>query len=293
MITDYGLNNQPILNPRPYLNGNNRTTFGFNYLAVGTSSATPSPTQTNLGAEVARTVSNGGATESGSDYYDANLNALVSKGYLVREIEFSASYNLTEFGFFSGSSGANCMYRQLFREDPNDPNSNPVVISVQSGDRIRVRYTVSWIVPLSVLGPISVTVNGVQANMKVFVGIPNTPLAYRFHPHYLPESIGGFRVSANSYYTYDNSTPVTSVPNSSYYDVNYMYKSKQISGTTVTNTITMIASVAFTNRQTVFFFDSTQNQPYYCLLVFAFDTPISKTDLQEMTFTFTYSWGRA
>jgi hypothetical protein len=288
MITDYGLTVQATTDPKP-----SRLTLGFNYLAVGTSSVTPSPSQTALGAEVARTNANGGASETDSNYYDSTLNAIVSKGSLAREISFTVSYNLTEFGFFVSSSGSNCVYRQLFREDPNDPNSNPVVISVQSGDRIRVRYTVSWIVPLDALN-FSVTINGVNANAKVLLTMPNAYYPYKFHPYYFPAVIEYFRPMSASYYNYDNRTPLYGLSGGTDYGISYMSRTKNVSGTTITSNITMVAGVAFTNVQTVAFYSyMSSGSVWFFLLLYAFDRPISKTDLQEMTFSLTFSWGRA
>lgn len=108
------------------------------YSAVGTGSANPAQSDTALAAEVMRTSSSGGFPTSGSATRDGATNKLRYTVTSYRVFNFTASYNLTEFGHFTGSSGANCVYRDLFRQDPNNPNSLPVVISVQSGDQLQL-----------------------------------------------------------------------------------------------------------------------------------------------------------
>ncbi|API81907.1 hypothetical protein G20c_99 [Thermus phage G20c] len=297
MITDYGLANQKTLNPKQYINSATYLTFGFNYLAVGTGSSEPDPSQTTLTNEVARTSNTGGFTDTENVVYSSTRHAHVWNANLTRQFQFSTSYNLTEFGFFSGSSGANCMYRQLFRTDPNDPNSDPVVVSVQNGDQLRVRYTVSWVVPLVVLDPISVTINGVQANMKTFLirtstSYPNT-INFMLHPKNLV--LGYVTVTPDSYYSFNNSNLLSNFSSlqrwgSSSFSITTTFPT----ATSASVSIKLISSVAFSNMRTVFFSpDSTSNTVTYGGIAYAFDTPISKTDLQEMTFTFEFSWGRA
>ncbi|GIW39021.1 MAG: hypothetical protein KatS3mg075_502 [Meiothermus sp.] len=129
---------------RPYF------TKWFRYTAVGTGSTAPAQTDTALVSEVARTENNGGFNPS--ETYVRNSSANVIRGTITeyRVFNFTASYNLTEFGHFTSSSGANCVYRDLFRQNPNDPSSTPVVISVQNGDQLQIIATliieVPWLV---------------------------------------------------------------------------------------------------------------------------------------------------
>ncbi|ABU97054.2 virion structural protein [Thermus phage P74-26] len=297
MITDYGLENQKTLTPRPYINGSYYWTYGFNYLAVGTGSNEPDPTQTTLTNEVARTSNTGGFTDTHSVTYDNVRNAHVWTANLTRQFQFSTSYNLTEFGFFSGNSGANCMYRQLFRTDPNDPNSDPVVVSVQNGDQLRVRYTVSWVVPLVVLDPISVTINGVQANMKTLLTRTSTAspssITFMLHPQNL--NINYVTVTPDSFYNFGNSNLLGNLSSSLWWSSSSFNMTMSFpSATSALVTITLKSNVAFSNMRTVFFSpDRRTNIVDYGSIAYAFDQPISKTDLQEMTFTFEFTWGRA
>jgi len=78
------------------------------------------------------------------DSTNNKLRAVITE---YRVFNFTNSYNLTEFGHFTQNTGANCVFRDLFRQDPNDPNSTPVVISVQSGDQLQIIKTVVIEVP--------------------------------------------------------------------------------------------------------------------------------------------------
>ncbi len=293
MITDYGLSIQPMTNPRPALNGRTILSLGFNYLAVGIGSTAPNASQTSLVLEVARTLANGGASESETNSYDPATNSLVSTGNLVREITFTSSYNLTEFGFFTDSYGNNCVYRQLFRQDPNDPNSAPMVIPVEAGDKLRIRYSVSWIVPLDVVGPISVNINGVQANLKTFIGRPQNPLAYMFHPYQQNPLSGSYGVTPTSYYTFNNRNEFSSLTGVTYYPSSNFSVIRTVVGNSVTYSMKLLTDVTFSSARTVFFTSSvSNNNPQNAVIVFAFDVPISKNNLQEMSFTYTLSWRR-
>mgnify|MGYP001385145768 CR=1 FL=1 len=147
-ITNFGLdavaqvysrnNSNP---PFPYF-------FGWSqYTAIGTGTTPPAQTDTALANEIARTDSNGGFGYTEQYVRDSNNNKLRATITEYRVFNFTNSYNLTEFGHFTQSTGANCVFRDLFRQDPNDPNSTPVVISVQSGDQLQIIKTVVIEVP--------------------------------------------------------------------------------------------------------------------------------------------------
>lgn len=122
------------------------------YAAVGTGSTAPAPTQTGLGNEVART----GTVPGG----ESDQAIYVSPGvYDIRRVkEFTESQvggrNLTEWGFSPVSSaGANLMSRELFR----DGNGNPVVLTLDADQRLRLIYTLR--ITLTPVTPQAVTVN--------------------------------------------------------------------------------------------------------------------------------------
>lgn len=119
------------------------------YSAIGTGSTAPSQTDTALVTEVMRSNSNGGFANTESSTRDTVANKLKYTVTTYRVFNITVSYNLTEFGHFTSSSGANCVYRDLFRQNPNDPNSTPVVLSVQNGDQLQLirslTITCDWI----------------------------------------------------------------------------------------------------------------------------------------------------
>lgn len=288
MITDYGLEVQKT--ESPFYNG---LTLGFKYLAVGTGSTLPAANQTALVNEVARSDSNGGFKESQSVIVDTDTNKIIISTNLVRVINFNASYNLTEFGFFTSSSGNNCVYRQLFRKDPSDPNSDPIVISVQSGDQLRVSYTVSWIVPLGRHLTKTITTGG--TTYTVNVGLVKDPSAGTsasdlsvVHPYGDPPDI------VLAYSTDD----VDAAPTSRRYKpTSYEYgtedcmaygsgdyrvvKSVKLSAAQLNGTFKSLAISA----------GNTSYVPFG--VYFSFTPPITKTDLQTLTLSYTLSWGRA
>jgi len=117
------------------------------YTAIGTGATPPSQTDIALANEIARTDSDGGFGYTEQYVRDSNNNKLRAVITEYRVFNFTDSYNLTEFGHFTQSTGDNCVFRDLFRQDPNDPNSPPVVISVQSGDQLQIIKTVVIEVP--------------------------------------------------------------------------------------------------------------------------------------------------
>jgi len=118
------------------------------YTAVGTGSSTPSESDVALEAEVARTSDTGGFLKSETAETDSTNNVVRYTSTTYRVFNFSASYNLTEYGHFTDSTGSNAVFRDLFRQDPNDPNSAAITISVQSGDQLQIIKTfvleVAW-----------------------------------------------------------------------------------------------------------------------------------------------------
>lgn len=117
------------------------------YTAIGTGTKPPDQTDTALANEVARTDSDGGFRYTEQYARDSTNNKLRAVITEYRVFNFTNSYNLTEYGHFTQSTGANCVFRDLFRQDPNNPNSTPVVISVKGGDQLQIIKTVVIEVP--------------------------------------------------------------------------------------------------------------------------------------------------
>ena len=287
MITDYGLEVQKT--NVPYTYRDNRLTLGFEYLAVGTGSTLPAANQTALVNEIARTSSNGGFKESQSVIVDTNTNKVILSANLVRVINFSASYNLTEFGFFTSGSGNNCVYRQLFRKDPNDPNSYPIVISVQSGDQLKVSYTVSWVVPLGRHLTKTITTNGTTYTVNVGLmadpsGIDVIGVLKALHPYEHPD----YKVVAFSTDDID-ATPTTKRGRPTSYTSAMTNRLAYGSGD-----YRVVMSVEISASQLNGTFKSLViGNPSRTGIYFSFTPPITKTDLQTLTLSYTLSWGRA
>lgn len=105
------------------------------YIAVGTGSTAPDPTQTALVSEIARTNQTLGlgpdlqVTVLGDGYYRISR----TRGFDYNQ----ANGNLTEFGGSdSSSSSAGVNTRELFR----DSNGNPIVITKTSNERLAITY---------------------------------------------------------------------------------------------------------------------------------------------------------
>lgn len=120
------------------------------YLALGTGSAAPDVAQTALSAEVARTDSGGGfeATSGGEIFstFSSTANSMTLTSRHVRVHTFSSAYNITEYGFSANSgAGAALSIRELFR----DGGGNPIAISVQAAQKIKVTHTFTLTLPLA------------------------------------------------------------------------------------------------------------------------------------------------
>lgn len=105
------------------------------YIAVGTGSTEPNPTQTALANEIART------NQTLSLGPDLQVTVLADGHYRIsrtRGFDYNqANGNLTEFGGSdSSSSSAGVLTRELFR----DANGNPIVITKTSNERLAITY---------------------------------------------------------------------------------------------------------------------------------------------------------
>ena len=169
-ITDYGMDAVPTVDA--YRTGDHAWFEKWHmYTAVGTGSTAPAQSDVALVAEVARTSSNGGFARNEESGTDATANTVWFRSTTYRVFNFTSAYNLTEFGHFRNSSGANAVYRELFRQDPNDPNSQAITISVQNGDQLQIiktfELTADWnnlakTVTLTVPGGTDISMPGTQ-----------------------------------------------------------------------------------------------------------------------------------
>lgn len=111
------------------------------YAAFGTGSTEPSPEQTTLDAQVgSRSNSRGGFSNSENAGFDAENNLIWYEATFTRVFNITSAVNAAEWGLSAQSTG-NLSVRDLFREDPNDPNSGPVAISLDTGDELQLVVT--------------------------------------------------------------------------------------------------------------------------------------------------------
>lgn len=111
------------------------------YAAFGTGSTEPSPEQTTLDAQVgSRSNNRGGFDNSENAGLDAENNLIWYEATFTRVFNITSAVNATEWGLSAQTTG-NLSVRDLFREDPNDPDSDPVAISLDDGDQLQLVVT--------------------------------------------------------------------------------------------------------------------------------------------------------
>lgn len=145
--------------------------YGFlslnTYAVVGTGSTPPDPTQTGLANERVRTLVTPSGDISGLPSVNREANG-VYKIAVAREFTESqvGNANLTEWGFSpSGSSGANLMSRELFR----DGNGTPIVITPASDQRLRLIYAIRLSISPVVAVPHTIDISGIGLVSGLFI----------------------------------------------------------------------------------------------------------------------------
>ncbi|MBO1438345.1 hypothetical protein [Meiothermus sp. CFH 77666] len=133
------------------------------WAVIGTGSTAPNPSQTGLVNERARTNQTGGPTDSTTE---------VSTGVweITRYRQFTAAQvggqNLTEWGFSgSGTAGNNLMSRELFRDGSN----NPVTLTLDSDQQLRLIYKVRVTVGPTTPQTASMNITGIGNRTGQFV----------------------------------------------------------------------------------------------------------------------------
>lgn len=141
LITDVGLDS---------IGGSTAISDGLLYFAVGTNSATPANSDTTLGAEVGRTNSNGGFSDSNG------TGPSTAYSFLKRTrlfLEAQANGNLTEVGALNASSGGTLFTRQLLK----DELGNPTTITKTSSDQLKIIYEIRAYLPADATGTINIS----------------------------------------------------------------------------------------------------------------------------------------
>lgn len=153
MIPNAGLDNVAAYTAWQYLTGSTSPTSGLDWLgyaAISEDSQEPLATDTNIGAERARTNSTGGFSRTATAIRDPNTNRLgvsVERAYVF---DITGSWNITKYGYVPVSSGGNFSWIDLVRSDPNDPQSSPIALTLEPGDQLQLWCTLTVTVPWSV-----------------------------------------------------------------------------------------------------------------------------------------------
>lgn len=141
-------------------------TFLTRYAVVGTGSTPPSPNQLALANEVKRANrDDSGNTNTFSYTRVANgvYEQTVVREFLETEV---GNLNLTEWGFSPVSTaGGNLMSRELFR----DGNGNPIVITPDSDQRLRLVYKTRITLSPVVAVPASIDISGLGVRTGKYV----------------------------------------------------------------------------------------------------------------------------
>ncbi|URA06909.1 putative tail fiber protein [Xanthomonas phage Pfeifenkraut] len=141
LITNVGLNNIGIVSPSSANNG-------FYGVAVGSGTATPSPTDTTLQTQVAITTTLYDPGNPVGNSYQIDYQSATSPRYYRfwkkwRFAAGAAAGNLTEVGVMTGSSPVNTWCRALIV----DGAGNPITLTVLSDEILDVTYELRVYIP--------------------------------------------------------------------------------------------------------------------------------------------------
>jgi hypothetical protein len=212
-------------------------------------------------------------------------------------MSFTSSHTLTNWGLFTGLAGGNCGVVDLFRSDPNDVLSSAVTISVQDGDELQM--TIAFEFRIS---PYGVEADTLALNID---GTETTPAA---QSTFYGDSNGDYEQAFNAWRP--NLTAANSNPRQGVSTLSASNLSNTTGGTALleglsisqdnleaytTGTYTRVTTYTFTTAQ------SNGDIWGFCLgqgpntggFKTVFDSPITKTALQELTAVFTKTWDRA
>lgn len=112
------------------------------YAAFGTGSTEPSASDVTLDAQVGtRTNNRGGFDNLENGGLNAEENLMWYEVTFTRVFSISANVNAAEWGLGPAATG-DLSVRDLFRADPNDPQSAPIVLTLEDGDQLQLVVTV-------------------------------------------------------------------------------------------------------------------------------------------------------
>lgn len=272
LITDAGLN---------FVSNSDIIQNAIRYCRVGTSSTTPSVSDTALGAQTG-TISLLG---TGTNSVQYTTNPYYSNHQRVYTFDVGAvSGNLTEIGFFSAEFGGTMWSRALIK----DSEGNPTTLTLLATEQLKVTYTVRRYIPASLTGSFTLNTNGT-----------NSAVNYTITPSYINNSSfpwfsGVCCNNVFSLYAYETDIlgDITSSPSGSQ-SSEIMTTPPYVAGSfektgyltidiTTGNFATGIGSITF------FGSDYSYYHGYQC----SFSPKIMKTSSQTLTIGIKISWGR-
>lgn len=282
------------VNPKPQfivdsgLNGLGTTASSdlTQFCRVGTGTAAPNATQTNLVSQ--HGVSSGSATGAVS----ADSGAAPWWHSYTRTYTFAANTitgaALAELGFFSAATGGTMFSRFLFVDGVGDP----APITVLAGEILIVTYEIRTYVPnTDVTGSFNITINGTPTNFDYVIRAANANLANSWAPYNQPLSSsirhGAFETSTLGSIASNGPNGTVgwadSAINQPYVSGNFFRTSGSTFGNTSGNFTTGIGSMVIAH------FSGT---PFYQI---SFTPKIPKTSLDQLVFGPTFfkqSWAR-
>lgn len=278
LITDSGLDYIISMANSAYYNYNLNTVS--RYCRVGTSSTTPTVSDTTLGAQTGSASPAGTVTNSvqytTTPYYSDHQQVYT---FAVGAV----SGNLTEIGFFFDSTGGTMWSRALIK----DSGGNPTTLTLLPTEQLKVTYTVRRYIPASQTGSFILNTNGT-----------NSTINYTITPANISKNGKGY---CNlwvdpSIFLYETQTlgPITWVPSgtgvkvtgsaspytSNSFEINSSYTVPTASG----NFATGIGSMLLGNYS-----GSSSDTSYQC----SFSPKIMKTSSQTLGISIKLSCGRA
>lgn len=276
LITDAGLN---------FVSGNTTIVAAANYCRVGTSSTTPTVSDTTLGSQTGSS-SPPGTTTSSAQYTEVPYYSGHQKVYTFAV--GAVSGNLTEIGFFSASSGGTMWSRALIK----DSGGNPTTLTLLATEQLKVTYIVRRYIPTTITGSFTLSTNGTNTTINYNIKPANINNIYA-------SWLGGY-VSVDRLYLWAYETDIlgniTAGPSGtassviqenmdSYIQGSFYRQTTVVAGTATANFSSGIGSIVFFHNVSS---EAAYSTGYQC----SFSPKIMKTSSQTLSIGIRLSWGR-
>lgn len=275
--------------------GNIYGTYGQwrQYFCVGTGSTAPAVGQSALVNQAVIQASSGGFSAENSETYSYDAVNGVYKAVLtlVRVIDFSASYNLTEWGLAKAATGS-ISIRELFRDSEGGATS----IAVTSGKQLKCYHTLTLTVPAA-LAATSFTLTG--------LGVQNGTGGFWSNStniQYLFQQCFGTTGSWNMVWNFTNVAMPTANQAGAWFTPSTSGKSSGTTDAYVGSSKKITRRMSFTTSEIIgnineIILGSTGatggSAAAMSGLIFKFTTPVSKTASNTVTFVYEWTFDRS